>query len=62
MSSEPTSWWQDRSIWWALLLAAWVRALPLAMWPMQVCVRDECTYIKLANRILEGQGLTAAAA
>ncbi len=57
---EP--WYADRVTWWALLLAAWLRLLPMAMWPMQPCVRDECTYMNLAERILEGKGLTAAAA
>ena len=55
-------WWEDRVTWWALLLAAWLRFLPMAMWPMQPCVRDECTYMKLAERIMDGEGLTSAAA
>ncbi len=59
---EVLPWWRDRAVWWALFLAAWLRFLPMAMWPMQPCVRDECSYMKLAERILEGDGVTPVAA
>lgn len=44
----------------ALLVALILRTVPLAVWGEEwVCARDECTYIKLANRMVEGQGMTS---
>jgi 4-amino-4-deoxy-L-arabinose transferase-like glycosyltransferase len=61
-AADHGPWWRDRAAWWPVLFAAWVRFVPMVMWPTQPCVRDECTYMKLAQRILDGEGLTAAAA
>lgn len=52
---------EDRALRWALLVGAWLRLWPLARWPSMACVRDECTYLALAERLLEGQGITPAA-
>lgn len=53
-------WWKDRNLRAALLVAFTLRTLPLAVWGESwTCVRDECTYIKLAVRMVEGEGMTA---
>ena len=36
-----------------------LRVLPLALWPADRCVRDECTYLKLALRMAAGEGMTS---
>lgn len=52
-------WWKDRSLLGALLVALALRTIPLAIWGDEwMCTRDECTYIKLATRMAEGQGMT----
>lgn len=36
-----------------------LRAVPLAVWAYEWgCTRDECTYLKLASRMLNGEGMT----
>ena len=55
------SWKRDRWLWAAILLGVVLRIAPRALWPMDVCVRDECTYMKLATRMAEGEGMTASA-
>jgi len=55
-------WWKDRNLLAALGVALALRTLPLAVWGQEwACVRDECTYIKLAKRIDLGQGMTTSA-
>ena len=49
---------RHRALWWALGVALALRVAALAMWPEERCTRDECTYIKLAVRMVEGQGMT----
>ena len=51
-------WHKDFSLWWALLIGAFLRVLPLAVWQTDKCMRDECTYMSLANRIAAGEGMT----
>lgn len=54
-------WWNDRSLLLALLLGLLLRTLPMAIWAWQwPCVRDECTYFKLAASMVAGEGMTAA--
>ena len=36
-----------------------LRAIPLIVWTRWPCVRDECTYLKLADRMVEGEGMTS---
>ncbi|MFT4979870.1 MAG: 4-amino-4-deoxy-L-arabinose transferase-like glycosyltransferase [Myxococcota bacterium] len=37
-----------------------LRAVPLAVWAREWgCIRDECTYIKLASRMISGEGMTS---
>ena len=52
-------WWKDKALWGALVVGTVLRILPIAAWPYDGCVRDECTYIRLATRIVEGEGMTS---
>ena len=36
-----------------------LRAIPLLIWTRWPCVRDECTYLRLADRMVEGEGMTS---
>ncbi|MCB9746391.1 MAG: hypothetical protein H6740_27690 [Alphaproteobacteria bacterium] len=56
----PTSAWTDRVLWWAVLVGLYLRSLALARWPRDPCVRDECTYLALAQRLIEGEGIQPA--
>lgn len=58
MADDPR-WTRDFSLWWAMLVGAFLRVLPLAMWQSDPCVRDECTYMHLAKNMVKGQGMTA---
>ena len=50
----------NRTFLWGLLTTAFVlRLLPMLIWPNEACVRDECMYVFTAERMLEGQGMTA---
>jgi hypothetical protein len=53
------SWWRDRGLWAAVGVGTLLRAVPLAVWADDVCVRDECTYIRLADRLADGAGMTS---
>lgn len=54
-------WTRDRWLWTAILVGLVLRVLPLIFWGDDICVRDECTYLKLAKRMAKGQGMTASA-
>src|SRR6185436_10160288 len=49
----------DRVFFAALVVGTLFRVLPLAIWPEESCVRDECSYIRIAEKIASGQGMTA---
>jgi hypothetical protein len=49
----------DRVFFAALVAGTLLRLLPLAIWPEESCVRDECSYIRIAEKIAEGRGMTA---
>lgn len=51
----------DRFLWWALVLAVALRALPLLVWGDGSCTRDECTYVQIADRLQAGRGMTGSA-
>ena len=55
------SWKRDRWLWAAIIVGIVLRVAPRALWPMDICVRDECTYMKLATRMASGEGMTASA-
>ena len=44
-----------------VLAAIGLRAAPLVVWGELPCMRDECTYIQIADRFLAGQGMTDSA-
>lgn len=54
-------WWRDRALLKILAIDAVLRATPLLLWPDERCVRDECTYMKVADRLLGGEGITGSA-
>ncbi len=58
--TEKSPWYRDRWLWGAFVVGALVRLLPLAIWPMLECVRDECIYRSIAYKIIAGKGLTTA--
>ncbi|MCB9743380.1 MAG: glycosyltransferase family 39 protein [Alphaproteobacteria bacterium] len=51
---------RDRVLWWAVAVGLYLRGYALARWPRVPCVRDECTYLALAERMLDGQGIQPA--
>lgn len=55
------NWKRDRWLWAAVVLGVVLRIAPRALWPWDSCVRDECTYMKLATRMADGEGMTASA-
>ena len=53
-------WYTDRWLWGAFIVGALIRVIPMAVWPMLECVRDECIYRSIAYKIVGGKGLTTA--
>lgn len=51
------SWWKDPSLRATVLVAGLLRLLPMLIWIDKPCVRDECTYIDLAQSLLDGNGM-----
>ncbi|MCB9743379.1 MAG: glycosyltransferase family 39 protein [Alphaproteobacteria bacterium] len=51
------AWWRDPHARAAALCAALVRALVLARWPAEPCVRDECVYLFLARGMSWAEGV-----
>lgn len=45
----------------AMGLCLLLRVVPLAIWPNERCVRDECTYLTVADGFAAGEGMTASA-
>ncbi len=43
----------------AMLIGFVLRIVPVMIWLSWPCVRDECTYLRLSERILRGEGMTA---
>jgi hypothetical protein len=41
-------------------MGALLRVIPMVLWPMLECVRDECIYRSIAYKIVGGNGLTTA--
>ena len=54
-------WVRDRVLWLAIGVAFLLRAVPLLVWAYDGCLRDECTYLKISNRFVDGQGITTSA-
>jgi 4-amino-4-deoxy-L-arabinose transferase-like glycosyltransferase len=52
------SWWpRDRSLNLALLVAFLLRVVPMLVYAHKPCVRDECTYLDLADSLIRGDGM-----
>lgn len=58
---ERKPWLTDRILRNALIAAFVVRLVPLVVWMFDGCLRDECTYVRLAHRFGEGEGMTGSA-
>ena len=50
---------QSKSVRGLILIAFLLRVIPLLLWLQWPCVRDECTYLRLSERMLMGEGMTA---
>ena len=50
---------KDPSVRKAIALGFCLRIIPLMIWLYWPCVRDECTYLRLAERMVDGDGMTA---
>ncbi len=63
MSSQqsPLPWFRDRWLRAAIAIGTVLRVLPAAVWYRDSCVRDECTYLRLSERMAEGDGMTSSA-
>ena len=51
------TWWKDLPLRTTVLVAGLLRVIPMLVWVDKPCVRDECTYIDLADAILNGDGM-----
>lgn len=59
MEADRGRWWRDRRLWWLLAMGLALRVVPLAIWSEERCARDECTYLQIAGRMLDGEGMTS---
>ena len=50
---------KDKKLRILIALAFLIRIIPLILWLEWPCVRDECTYLRLSERLLSGDGMTA---
>jgi hypothetical protein len=50
-------WYRDRSARWALLIGLFLRLQAMVWFQQGGCLRDECTYLKLARQFADGQGM-----
>lgn len=58
MAETETHWRREKWLLAALAVALLIRVLPFIFFPQGDCVRDECIYRSVAQRILDGEGLT----
>ena len=59
MGETQGPWWKDRRLWWLLAFGLVIRIVPLAIWNEERCARDECTYMQIAGRMMDGEGMTS---
>jgi len=57
--AAPLPWWRDRRLLVLVIVTVVLRLVIDGLWPMESCVRDECMYLFTAERMAEGQGMTA---
>ena len=50
---------EDRSVRAAMIMGLFIRIAPLIIWLSWPCIRDECTYLRLSERMINGEGMTA---
>ena len=50
-----------KTLYYIMILTFFVRAIPLLIWQDWPCIRDECTYLRIADRMVHGEGMTASA-
>lgn len=55
---DRVDWRRDRWLWAAVVLGVLLRLLPMLLWDVADCVRDECIFRARATDILDGKGLT----
>jgi len=55
---DGAAWRRDRWLWGAIALGVVLRVIPLLLWDVGDCVRDECIFRSRAAAILDGEGLT----
>ena len=48
-----SKWLQDKQLRLVLAIGFLLRAIPMVVWMYWPCLRDECTYLRLANRIAD---------
>lgn len=61
VAALEAGWRHDRALRAALAAGLALRAIPGLVWMTDGCVRDECTYVKLAARFAAGEGMTGSA-
>ena len=49
----------NRWLWAAIAVGTVLRVLPILLWPAATAIRDEGTYVTLAENILAGEGMTS---
>jgi len=50
---------KDKSVCVAMIIGFLIRIIPLLIWLSWPCIRDECTYLRLSERLINGEGMTA---
>jgi hypothetical protein len=58
--SRP-GWLKDRSLITAVLVGTVCRVLPMIIWGDWGCARDECTYLRIARKMANGEGMVPSA-
>jgi hypothetical protein len=59
--SKRAPWWSDKSLASAVVMGFIIRLTPVLVWLNWGCARDECTYLKLSSRIVDGEGMVGSA-
>lgn len=54
-------WTLDRSLLWAVGVGIVLRTLPMIIWRDWGCARDECTYLRIARKMANGEGMVPSA-
>ena len=49
----------DKKLQLILVIGFLLRVVPMLIWQRWGCVRDGCTYLRIADRMVEGHGMTS---